>query len=45
MILPVVLYGCGMWSVTLSKNYILKVSEDSLLRRKFGSKREKMSGG
>ena len=34
-ILPVVLYGCEAWSLTLSKERRLKVFENRILRRLF----------
>ena len=36
--LPVVLYGCGTWSLTLQEERNLRVSENTVLRRIFGSK-------
>jgi hypothetical protein len=44
IILPVVLYGCGTWSVTLREERRLKVFESRLLRRILGPKREEMTG-
>jgi hypothetical protein len=40
VILPVVLYGCGTWSLTLREEHRLRVSENRVLRRIFGPKRE-----
>jgi hypothetical protein len=40
VILPVVLYGCETWSVTLREENRLRVSENRVLRRIFGPKRE-----
>jgi hypothetical protein len=40
IILPVVLYGCETWSLTLSKE-----QENRVLRRIFGPKREEVAGG
>jgi hypothetical protein len=40
VILPVVLYGCENWSLTLREEHRLKVSENRVLRRIFGPKRE-----
>jgi hypothetical protein len=40
VILPVVLYGCETWSLTLSEEHRLKDFENRLLRRIFGPKRE-----
>ena len=40
IILPVVLYGCGTWSLTLRKERRLRVFENRVLRRIFGPKRE-----
>jgi hypothetical protein len=40
VILPVVLYGCETWSLTLREEHRLRVFENSVLRRIFGPKRE-----
>ena len=40
IILPVVLYGCETWSLTLREEHRLRVFENRVLRRIFGSKRE-----
>jgi hypothetical protein len=40
IILPVVLYGCETWSLTLRKERRLRVSENRMLRRIFGPKGE-----
>jgi hypothetical protein len=40
VILPVVLYGCETWSLTLEEEYRLRVLQKGVLRRIFGSKRE-----
>jgi hypothetical protein len=40
VILPVVLYGCETWSLTLREEHRLTVSENRVLRRIFGPKRE-----
>jgi hypothetical protein len=39
-IIPVVLYGCETWSVTLREEHRLRVFENRVLRRIFGPKRE-----
>jgi hypothetical protein len=39
-ILPVVLYGCETWSLTLWKEHGLRVFEKRVLRKIFGPKRE-----
>ena len=39
-ILPVVLYGCETWSLTLRNERRMRVSENRVLRRIFGSKRD-----
>jgi len=41
-ILPVALYGCGTWSLTLSEERGLSVFENRGLRRVFGSKRDEV---
>jgi hypothetical protein len=38
--LPVVLYGCETWSLTLGEEHRLRVLENRVLRRIFGPKRE-----
>ena len=40
IILPVVLYGCETWSLTLSEVCRLRVFENRILRRIFGPKRD-----
>jgi hypothetical protein len=44
IILPVVLYGWETWSVTLSEEHRLRVFENRVLRRMFGSKRDEVTG-
>jgi hypothetical protein len=39
IILPVVLYGCETWSLTLRDEHRLRVFENRVLRRIFGPKR------
>ena len=39
IIMPVVLYGCEIWSLTLREECRLRVFENRILRRIFGSKR------
>jgi len=39
-ILPVVVYGCETWSLTLREERRLRVFENSVLRRIFGHKRD-----
>jgi hypothetical protein len=41
VILPVVLYGCETWSLTLREEHRLRVFENRVLRMIFGPKREK----
>jgi hypothetical protein len=40
VILPVVLYGCETWSLTLGEEHRLRVFENRVLRRIFGTTRE-----
>jgi hypothetical protein len=40
VILPVLLYGCETWSLTLREEYRLRVFENRVLRKIFGPKRE-----
>jgi len=44
IILPVVLYGCKTWSLTLREERRLRVFESRVLRRVFGSKRDEVTG-
>jgi hypothetical protein len=44
MILPVLLYGCETWSVTLREGHRLRVFENRILRRIFGPKRDDITG-
>ena len=44
IILPVVLYGCETWSLTLREGRRLRVFENSVLRRVFGPKRDEVTG-
>jgi hypothetical protein len=43
-LLPVVLYGCETWSVTLREEQRLRVFENRVLRRIFGPKRDEATG-
>jgi hypothetical protein len=45
IILPVILYGCKPWSLTLREQHRLRVFENKILRRIFGPKRDEMTGG
>jgi hypothetical protein len=44
IILPVVLYRCETWSLTLRKERRLRVCEKRVLRRVFGPKRDEVTG-
>ena len=44
VILPVVLYGCETWSLTLREERKLRVFENRVLRRIFGPKRTEVTG-
>jgi hypothetical protein len=44
IILAVVLYGYGTWSVTLREEHRLRVFENRVLRRIFGVKRDQVTG-
>ena len=44
IILPVVLYGCETWSLTLREERRLRVFEYRVLRRIFGPKRDEVTG-
>ncbi|KAJ4448727.1 hypothetical protein ANN_00118 [Periplaneta americana] len=43
-ILPVVLYGCETWTLTLREEQRLKVFENKVLRKIFGAKRDEVTG-
>jgi hypothetical protein len=45
IILPVVLYGCETWSLTVKEEHKLGVFESRVLRRIFGPKRDGVTGG
>jgi hypothetical protein len=44
IILPVVLYGCVTWSLTLREEHRLRVFENRVLRRIFEPKRDEVTG-
>ena len=44
IILPVVLYGCETWSLTLREERRLRVFENRMLRRVFGPKSDEVTG-
>jgi hypothetical protein len=44
IILPVVLYECETWSLTLGEDHRLRVFENRVLRRIFGPKRDEVTG-
>jgi hypothetical protein len=44
IISPVLLYGCETWSLTLREENRLRLSENKVLRRIFGPKRDVVTG-
>ena len=44
IILPVVLYGCETWSLTLREERKPRVFENMVLRRIFGPRRDEVTG-
>ena len=44
IILPVVLYGCETWLLTLREERRLRVFENRVLRKVFGPKRDEVTG-
>jgi hypothetical protein len=44
IILPVVLYGCETWSVTLREEHRLRMFDNRVLKRIFGPKRDDVTG-
>ncbi|KAJ4438577.1 hypothetical protein ANN_14524 [Periplaneta americana] len=45
VILPVVLYGCETWTLTLKEEYRLRLYENKVLTKIFGAKRDEVTGG
>jgi hypothetical protein len=45
IILPMVLYGCETWSLTLREEHRLRMFKNRVLRRIFGPKRAEVTGG
>ena len=45
VILPVILYSYETWFVMVGDEYRLTVTENRILRRTFGPKREEVTGG
>jgi hypothetical protein len=43
-VVPVVLYGCETWSLTLREEHRLRVFENRVLRRIFGPKSDEVTG-
>jgi len=44
IILPVVLYECETWSLTLSEEHTQRVLKNSVLRKVFWPKRDEVTG-
>jgi hypothetical protein len=44
IIVPVVLYGCETWSLTVREEHRLRVFENRVLRRILGPKRDEVTG-
>jgi len=44
IILPVLLYGCETWSLTLREERTLRVFQSMVLRRIFGPRRDEVTG-
>jgi hypothetical protein len=45
IILPVILYRCETWSLTLREEHRLRVFENRVFSRIFGPKRDEVTGG
>jgi hypothetical protein len=45
IILPLVLYGYEIWSLALSEEHVQRMSENRVLRRIFGPKRDEVIRG
>jgi len=44
IILPPALYGYEAWSLTLREGHRLRVFENKMMRKKFGSKKDEVTG-
>jgi hypothetical protein len=44
ILVPVVLYECEIWSLTLREEHRQRVFDNSVLRRIFGPKRDEVTG-
>ncbi|KAJ4432167.1 hypothetical protein ANN_20783 [Periplaneta americana] len=44
VILPVILYGCEIWTLSLREEQRLRVFENKVLRKIFGAKRDEVTG-
>jgi hypothetical protein len=44
IILPVVLYGCETWALTLREEHRLRAVENRMLRRIFGPRKDEVTG-
>ncbi|KAJ4448759.1 hypothetical protein ANN_00150 [Periplaneta americana] len=44
VILPVLLYGCETWTLTLREEHRLRVFDNKVLRKIFGAKRDEVTG-
>jgi len=44
IVLPLVMYGCETWSLTLREESRMRVFENRVLRRIFGPKRDEVRG-
>ena len=44
IILPVVLYGCETWSLTLREEHRLRMFENKVLQKIFGAKKDEITG-
>ncbi|KAJ4431708.1 hypothetical protein ANN_20310 [Periplaneta americana] len=44
VILPVVLYGCETWTLTLREEHRLRVFENKVVRKIYGAKRDEVTG-
>jgi hypothetical protein len=43
--LPVVLYGCETWSLTIREELRLRVFENRVLKKRFSPKKDEVTGG
>jgi hypothetical protein len=44
LVVPVVIYGCKIWSVTVREEHELRIFDMKVLKKIFGPKRQEVAG-